>query len=438
MKMIFSRRETTTPVHFRISTRSTRARRSTRQGTVFSPQINVDQDRTRIRIRARIGAEVDLGEGFTAGMRIGTGQDNQPVSMNQSLGGSGGGQGGNFSKYAIWLDRAFLKYEVGADPDRHFAISAGRFENPFFATDIIWDEDVGFDGISAVGRYRIMPGVTPFATVGAYPIFNTDYNFSTNQPAKFKSTDKYLYGGQIGVELKPSKSVELKVAGSYYYFDGVSGKLSTPYSPQSASDAGDTDGLRPSFAQIGNTYMALRNIIPDASNNFGTTNQFQYFGLASKFRPAAVTARLDYNGFEPLQVSLTGEYIKNLAFNRADIESKAVNNRGAVTATNANGAYAGGDTAWYLGIRGGHPVLQKRGNWQAGINYRHIESDSVIDAFSDSDFGQGGTNQKGYVIFGTYATSARTSLTLRWMSASEIAGPPLKSDIFFIDFSGKF
>ncbi len=101
--MIFSRRETTTPVHFRISTRSTRARRSTRQGTVFSPQINVDQDRTRIRIRARIGAEVDLGEGFTAGMRIGTGQDNQPVSMNQTLGGAGGGQGGNFSKYAIWL-----------------------------------------------------------------------------------------------------------------------------------------------------------------------------------------------------------------------------------------------------------------------------------------------------------------------------------------------
>ncbi|MEO6739414.1 MAG: putative porin [Chthoniobacteraceae bacterium] len=407
-------------------------------GTVFSPQINVDQDRTRFRIRARISGEMDLGEGFTAGIRIGTGQDNQPVSMNQSLGGSGGAQGGNFSKYAVWLDRAFLKYEQGTDPDRRFAISAGRFDNPFFSTDIIWDEDVGFDGISATGRYRIMPGVTPFGSIGAYPIFNTDYNFSSNQPAKFKSTDKYLYGGQIGVELKPAKDLELKIAGAYYYFDGVSGKLSTPYVPLTASDAGDTDGLRPSFAQVGNTYMALRNIVADASNNFGTSNQFQYFGLASKFRPVALTARLDYNGFEPVQVSLTGEYIRNLGFKKAEIDGKAVNNRGAVTAANPNGTFAGGDTAWYLGIRAGHPVLQKRGNWQAGINYRHIESDAVIDAFNDSDFAQGGTNQKGYVLWGTYATSARTSLTLRWMSASEIAGPPLKSDIFMIDFAGKF
>jgi hypothetical protein len=407
-------------------------------GTVFSPQLNVDQDRTRVRIRARIAAEMDLGEGFTAGMRIGTGHDNQPVSMNQSLGKASNGQGGNFSKYAIWLDRAYLKYELGGDPDRHFAISAGRFDNPFFSTDIIWDEDVGMDGISATGRYRILPGVTPFASVGAYPVFNTDYNFSSNQPAKFKSTDKYLYGGQIGVDLKLPNKFEAKVAGSYYYFDGVSGKLSTPYTPLTASDAGDTDSLRPSFEQTGNTYMALRNIVADATNNFGTTNQWQYFGLASKFRPVALTGQIDYNGFEPIQVSLKGEYIKNLAFNAADIETKAVNNRGATTTTNTNGNFVGGDTAWYLGIRAGHPVFQKRGNWQAGINYRYIESDAVIDGFNDSDFAQGGTNQKGYVLWGTYATSARTSLTFRWMSASEIAGPPLKSDIFMIDFAGKF
>ena len=137
-------------------------------------------------------------------------------------------------------------------------------------------------------------------------------------------------------------------------------------------------------------------------------------------------------------VSLSGEYIKNLAFKQADIEGKAVNNRGTVTTANPNGNFVGGDTAWILGVRAGHAVLQKRGNWQAGVNYRHIESDAVIDGFNDSDFGHGGTNQKGYTLWGTYATSARTSLTLRWMSASEVAGPPLKSDIFMIDFAGKF
>ncbi|MEI7819977.1 MAG: putative porin [Verrucomicrobiota bacterium] len=408
-------------------------------GTVFSPQLNVDRDRSRYRIRARIAGEMDLGEGFTAGMRIGTGQDNQPVSMNQSLGNSNGGQGGNFSKYAIWLDRAFLKYEVGTDPDRRLAISAGRFDNPFYTvSELVWDEDVGFDGIGLTARYRISDNVVPFLAGGAFPLFNTDLNFSSNQPSKFKSTDKYLYGGQFGVEVKLPNKFQLKVAGAYYYFDGAEGKLSTPYTPLTASDAGDTDGTRPSFAQKGNTYTPLRNIVADASNNFGTINQWQYFGLASKFRPVVLTGQIDYNGFEPVQISLMGEYVKNLGFNRRDIAGKAVNNFSAVTAANPNGAFAGGDTAWYLGLRAGHPVLQKRGQWQAGVNYRYIESDAVIDGFNDSDFGLGGTNQKGYTLWGTYATSARTSLSMRWMSASEIAGPPLKSDIFMIDFGGKF
>src|SRR4029079_13893707 len=33
-------------------------------GTVFSPQLNVDQDSHRIRLRARLGLEADLGGGF--------------------------------------------------------------------------------------------------------------------------------------------------------------------------------------------------------------------------------------------------------------------------------------------------------------------------------------------------------------------------------------
>src|SRR5262249_25562372 len=59
------------------------------------PTYDVDQDRSRARLRARLGMEADLFDGFTAGLRIATGDTNAPVSFNQSLGGSGG----NFSKY---------------------------------------------------------------------------------------------------------------------------------------------------------------------------------------------------------------------------------------------------------------------------------------------------------------------------------------------------
>ena len=403
-------------------------------GTVFSPQLNVDQDRQRYRIRLRLGAEVDMGDGFTAGVRIGTGQDSSPVSPNQSLGASGG----NFSKYAIWLDRAFLKYEAGADPDRRIAITGGRGDNPFYSTDLIYDDDLGFDGLAIQGRYRIAKGVTPFATLGVFPIFNTDFNFSSNQPAKFDSTDKYLYGAQLGTDWKLTKHLTLKTAAAYYQFDGAEGEQSTPYTPLTSSDAGNTDNTRPSFAQKGNTYMPLRRIIPNASNNFGTSNQFQYFGLATKFQPLAFTARLDYNGFEPIQISLTGEYIKNLGFDRDRLNALGINNRAPISAKGTLGSYAGGDTAWMLGLRAGAAALQKRGDWQAGVYYKYIESDAVVDGFNDSDFGGGGTNAKGYGLWGTWAVSPRTAFGVRWTTATEIAGPPYSIDTLYVDFGGKF
>lgn len=407
-------------------------------GTVFSPQLNVDQDRQRFRLRLRLAAEIEMGDGFSAGVRLATGESNTPVSPNQSFGLANNGQGGNFSKYAIWVDRGFLKWEANTVPGSAFSISAGRFDNPFFSTEIIYDDDVGFDGGVIAGKYEVAKGVTPFFAGGAFPIFNTDFNFSSNQPSKFKSSDKWLYGVQTGFDLKPRKDLTIKLAAAYYYFDGVDGKLSDPYTPLTSSDAGSTDNRRPSFAQKGNTYMALRNIVPNASNNFGTTNQFQYFGLASKFRPIAATGKIEYTGFEPITVSVWGEYIKNLGFDRGGIDRIAINNRGSNSGVGTVGRYAGGDTAWIIGMKAGSAALQKRWDWQIGINYRHIESDAVIDGFTDSDFGNGGTNMEGFTLAGVVALSERFSIGLKWLSADQIAGPPLKSDVLQVDLNGKF
>ncbi len=403
-------------------------------GTVFSPQLNVDQDRQRLRLRLRLGLEADLGQGFTAGLRIATGESSSPTSTNQSLGASGG----NFSKYQIWLDRGFLRYELGGLPTKNLSVTVGRFDNPFFSSEIIWDDDLGFDGIAISGKYEVLTGLTPFGTVGAFPVYNTDFNFASNQPAKFESDDKWLYGAQLGADWKASKDFNLKVGIAYYYFDGVEGALSDPFTPLTASDAGSTDARRPGFAQKGNTYMALRDIVPNANNNFGTTQQFQYFGLATRFEELALTGRLDYNRWEPFQVSLTGEYVKNLAHDQNAIERIAVNNRGATGAEGGFGSYEGGDTAWMAGIKVGHPAYDKAWNWQVGLNYRYVESDAVVDGFTDSDFGLGGTNLKGYSLFGAVALSPRVLLGIRWLSSTEVAGPPLSVDIIQVDISGKF
>ncbi|MCX6977417.1 MAG: putative porin, partial [Verrucomicrobia bacterium] len=116
----------------------------------------------------------------------------------------------------------------------------------------------------------------------------------------------------------------------------------------------------------------------------------------------------------------------------------AVNNRGFSLAGNPNGTYAGSNIAWIAGLRVGHPLLAKRGDWNVSFDYRSIGSDAVIDGFNGDDFGAGGTNMKGYTFSGNLALSSKVNLGLRWMSANEIAGPPLATDILQIDLNGKF
>lgn len=405
-------------------------------GNVFSPQLNVDQNRNYFQTRVRFGAMLDLGDNFVAGIRVATGNNNSPVSTNQ-----GSGTPGYFTKYALWLDRAFMAYELGILDEHTLRFQVGRMDNPFFSTGLIYDDDLGFDGIALNAKFSATRWLKPFLNAGAFPVYNTDLNFATNNPEKFPSYDKYLFGIQGGTEVKLGQEFNLKTSLAYYYFHNIEGKLSTPYTPLTSSDAGDTDNSRPSFAQKGNTYMALRDIIPDVTNDYGTKNQWQYFGLATPFQNLAFTGRLDWNRFEPVQISLVGEFIKNMAWNFNDINAKAVNNRGPIPDDDFSdflGDYVGNDTAWLVELKIGAAKLQKRWDWSLGFGYRYIGSDAVVDAFNDSDFGLGGTNMQGFTAGGLLALSENVWIGIRWMGANSIAGPTYKSDVLQIDINGKF
>jgi len=408
-------------------------------GNVFSPQYNVDQNRNRERLRARLGAAVAVSGGFTAGVRIATGNDNQPVSENQTFGAAGNAQGGDFAKYSLWLDRAYIRYQSGGDPGDSFWMTFGRFDNPFFSTSLIWANEIGFDGVAASIPLKAhlngqpSDSFKPYLVAGAFPVFDTDLNYATNQPAKFKSYDKWLYAAQLGFDAKLSGDYKLKAAAALYDFKNIQGQLSSPFTPLTTSDAGDTDASRPSWAQNGNTYMALRDITPGPLNSNGTIDQFQYYGLATPFKEFAVTEGLYYNHFEPFQISLVSEWVKNLAFDRAAVVAKAVNNGGTAN-------YIGGNTGWISTLKFGDSVIKELGDWNASIGYRRVESDAVVDGFNDADFGGilFGTNLKGFTLTADVGLATDVWMEARWMSASAIAGPTFKNDLLQLDLNTKF
>jgi len=405
----------------------------------FPPTYNSTQNRERFRFRARLGMDAELFDGFSAGLRIATGDNASPVSTNQTLGSSA--SGGDFSKYAVWLDRAFLKYQTFGDD---LSLSVGRFDNPFWSpTDLVWYKDLGFDGFAVQARREINPAFAPFVVAGAFPIYNTDLNAGLNNvdqtlaaPVKVQSEDKWLFGGQAGFTSRFESASSFRLAVAYYDFTNVRGRLSSQCLVYGTSEVCDTDLLRPSFAQKGNTYMRLRNI-PTYDAAAQSLPNYQYYGLAADYRPLVASGQLDFGDFHPVHVVLDGEYVWNTAFNRDAIAAVAVNNF-AGTSDGSIGPYAGGNQGWLGRITVGHKEVRHLWDWNVHGGYKYLQSDATMDAFVDSDFGLGGTNLKGYFFGANVGLGENVWGTVRWLSANSIAGVPYAVDVLQVDLNARF
>lgn len=391
------------------------------------PLLDTTQDRARLRERFRLGIGTQIDDEWAAGLRLATGNLPNPVSTNQTLGNS-------LSNDTFNLDRAFIRYQ----PASWLTAWLGRFPDPWFATDLVWDEDVNFDGVAVQLAPRLFGDeLRPSLVFGAFPIANTPFNFPDNTSDKHASRDVWLYAAQAQADWRPDPDYEIRVGLAYYYFNNIDGALSSPCAALSSADPCDTDFTRPGFIQQGNTLFALRNLV----NPTGVTNppQFQYYGLASKFHELNLTARLDYEALDPIHLIFDADFVKNLGFDRNAISGRnPVNNQGPTVTPGKPGPWDGGDSGYLARLTIGYPTLRERWNWNFNVGYKYLESDAVVDAFTDSDFHLGGTNAKGYFVGAGLGIAKDVDLTARWLSAREITGSPYSVDVIQVDLNGRF
>ncbi len=391
---------------------------------VNPPLLNTTENRTRVQLRARLNVEAKVADWIDADIRVATGNSNTPVSTNQTLGSPG-----QFSKYALWLDRAYIAMR----PVEGLTLYAGRSPNPFWTTDLLFDNDLNFDGISGQYSHAITSDVSAFINAGAFPVFNTAFNLGTTNEIKTKSHDAYLFAVQGGAEWKINDTTDTKVGVGYFDFDNVQGSESSPcFNPVNIGSC-DTDVTIPGFVQFGNTMFPTRNIEQNPATPNGP--QPQVFGLASRFDILDVHGQLKLTNFHPVDVVIDVDYLKNLGFNRQSIVNRGpVNNLGSGTAA----PYVGGDTGYSVSVSVGHQQLEKLWDWNAAIAYKYLESDAVLDALTDSDFHLGGTNAKGYILTGNLALAKNAFLTARWLSANQVSGPQYAVDVLQLDLNAKF
>jgi hypothetical protein len=379
--------------------------------------VNTTNNRSRLTMRARLGITSDLKFGFKSALRLSTGNAG-PVSTSQTLGGSDG----NFSKYAVWLDRAWLQWEAYR-PD--ITLTAGRMANPFAGSDLAWPDDLNFDGVSA--RYQLKLGEENqlYATAGAFPLQEFEVN----------STDKWLYGVQMGANLDLNLRHKLSVGLALYDFNGVEG-LYDGTDPAPTGAGGKAGGYLnsqypTSVRQKGNTLIRL---------NTTTGLPSPVWGLASKFRPVVLNLGYQTTAMESVTFKSSLDWIKNTGFDLAEINRR----------TAAPISLAEKTTALQVRAQLGSPRQELRGDWTAYLAWRRFERDAWVDAFTDTTWHLGGTNYSGWAIGGAYHVGPRTTAGLRVTSTRNledgaliggvpnVSSSPLKIDVIQLELNTRF
>lgn len=358
---------------------------------------NTTEDRDRSRLRARLGVTARVTPDISAALRLVTGNQSDAVSTNQTMGN------GN-SKINFALDRAYVRAR-SQDFMPWLTTTAGRIPNPFFSTDLLWDDDLSFDGVALQYDNPSAAAQTwrPFGTLGIFPLEDI-------APSPFtRAKSKWLVGAQGGVEWVPSNDMRAKVGLALYDYKNISGVRN----PAGTSLTNDTS---PALRQKGNSLFNISN--PQTLDG--------PYGLAADYRVLNLTGALDVNLYNPVHLILTGDYVRNIGF--SDSKTRA---RSGLTVPRET-------TGYLVRVAVGMPAMLLKNDWQLSLTYRYLEADATLDAFTDSDFHLGGTNNKGFIVGAQYGLSRNTWLNARWLSSREISGLPLSINTFQMYFNAKF
>ena len=328
----------------------------------------VDRNRNRDRIRARLNANFRVNDQITGQLGIATGGDD-PRSANQTLTDQN-------ARKAFGLDLAYLTWA----PNANVKVTAGKQKYSWQRSpSMFFDGDVNPEGLSvnyAKGNF--------FA--GAFYDWLSEHALSFGNVTSGTNTDSILFGGQVGYKIPISDSVRLTIAGAYFDYDGVQG-----YNPLfGGSSFGNT-------TVTGSCARAL---------SATTTCLLSDFDVIEAFGDLTMSV-----GGKPLRFFV--DYAQNTAAEVNPVAGKKL------------------DTAYSAGLSYG-AASSTKGTWEVGLLYQQVEKDALFGQMLDSDFGDGNTDTKGFVLKGGY-TLARNWTLNATLFLNELANDVPQSVTVFND-----
>ena len=368
------------------------------------PFIDTTDDRNRFRLRARFGVEGDVSPYLTAFIRLASGSlTANAASESQTLGNYG-------ERYTVGFDQAYIRWNTNTLDKLSFSTAEfGRIPDPFFSpTELVFSRDLTFEGVSDTLRVGWGAGGADrshvYMTLGAFPMLEVPL---VNQD------NKWLVGAQVGTNLRFNDGQDhVRFGIAYYDFLHVTGQKNLP-------DSTLLNYTAPAYVQGGNDMFDISNSTTDSTVNL--------FALASHFREVDLAGNVEHNFSSRYSLALTGEAVRNIGFNLAQVEALT----GEPIPSNEDTGYVGE-------VSFGDPVVDRFGKWRTAVGYRYVKRDAVLDAWTDADFHEGGTNADGYYFWTSFGLAKDTWIRVRYMSSNEIDGPRYGLDIVQLDLNARF
>ena len=338
--------------------------------------------RTRERIRLRLGVKAKISDELEATIRLATGNVNDPISTNQSLGGA-------FSKKSFNLDQAYIKITPGATfglqewPWRPLVLSLGKMSNTLWSPSAGLSSEMIFDG-----------DLTPEGTAQTFTLFQASegvmrqFQLNTIQwmvTEASRSAEAMAWGGQfVGTfQVVPDVGITLGI-GDYYF----SHRSAIAQERNSNSELKITNGV---ILEDGTIVKGGRSFSPSSSNPIRD--------YLSGFNIFNAGFQLDINtGYPKWPLSFMLDYALN---------------------TDAVGS---DDSAYWAGV--GLGQTKDPGDFSIAAVWARTETEAVMSMFSYSDFGRdGGTNVQGPFLALNYQLFPNLTLTAKNHFVSYIDRP---------------
>ena len=322
------------------------------------------EERTRNRIRARIGAEAKPADDVKVGLRLSTSEGGDPVSSNQTLGDGA-------SRKDVFFDLAYLTWSPAAVSG--LSLTGGKMENPFVTvSDLVFDGDLNPEG--AAVNYTLGGDGLELLLNGGY--------FWVEERSSDKD-DGTMLGGQLAAKLKTEGLSALAGVG-YYAFQNLEGySIIGEKSFGNSTTGGEEDPVTGEVAPL--LYA----------------NEFEILDAVAEIS---------------LKMGVPVAFYGNVAINQDADED---------------------DTGYLAGVRVGK--TKAPGSVDFNYNYRELEANAVLGAWSDSDFIGGGTDGRGHKLsLGVQLTQVLKGNVTYIMNEIGLDGDSKDYDRLQVDVSAKF